>query len=339
MSATDTGISEALQSLFASPFPTTTFQLSFTYNGKLYSTVLEAEYTAEQLSVANGCMRISFVPERISRELNPFKGKISANSPEKACFTPMLTSDSRSIVASSRVNSVDVLQTLKTKVGMLFPMIKTHRLCITDVAEKEGVDLSSFRILRGEDAVYEKYGYQSEFMDDLKRVVRGLTWGQEFCVKELQLHINSMLTFVNNEKGSISLLTGADIPSSTLIIDIMRSIGFEYEVAYAKKYMLCFSYHLLLIIGNKRIEILNAAGRPPLPADYMYATKIGKPNAWVFCLNPESDAWRRSKDALLFTNLTVGTNSASAASSRKTRRQSRRRRRRQRRSRRQSQRH
>jgi hypothetical protein len=316
----DAKVCGELESLFSAPFPMQKFKLWFTYYGMPYFTTFYAEHTDKRLYVHNNCVKIVFVPENKSKSLHPYEGRIAANILTPPCFTPRLARQSSS---AASISSVDVLQTLKTKIATLFPMIKTDQLCITDVAEKDGVDVSSFRILRGEDAVYEKYGYQSEFIEDLKHVVRGLRWGDELCVKELQVHINSMLAFVNNKKGSAILLTGTDIAPSTRLVDIMQSIEFEYEVAYAEEYTLCFSYHLLLIIGNKRIEILNATGRHPLPKDYMYASEIGKPNAWVFCFNPKSDAWRRSKDALLFSHVEKQPTSNSAASSRKTRRRRR----------------
>ena len=324
----DARVSDQLAGEFASLHPfQKTFKLWFTYNGKPYSTVFSVERTSAHLLVRNECVKMEFVDHE-SAGLNPYKGGIWTNSPEKACFEPLLVSSNRFAASSSRISSVDVLQTLKTKIAILFPTFKTHRLCITDVAEKDGVHLSPFRILRGEDAIYEKYGYRSPFLTEFKDYVRGLTWG-DIKMTPVAGNINAVLTFVNETEGAARLPIGEAIPDATSIVQLLREVTFEYEVAYKKKYPARdFSYDTLHVIGSEYIKKRNleaaAVGRPIIPEEYLVVETVGEDNAWLFCFDPESDAWRRSKDALLFAYVEFATNSA--ASSRKTRRKHRRRR-------------
>ena len=321
----DAKVCEQLAALFASPPPfQRSFKLWFQYLGRPYSTTFEIERTAAHLLVRNGCVKMEFV-DKESAGLNPYKGGIWANAPEKACFTPVLVSGNRTVASSPRTSSVDVLQTLKTKIATLFPMFKTHRFCITDVAEKEDVRLSPFRILRGEDGLYEKYGYRSPFITDLKKHVRGLTWA-DVKMTPIAGNINSILTFINEKEGSAKFLIGEAIPDATSIVNLLRGVTFADEVAYNKKYPIrSFSYHTLYVIGTELLKKHNleaaAVGRPLIPDKYMIVEKVGEENAWMFCFDPESDAWRRSKDALLFAHVELGSNSA--ASSRKTRRKRR----------------
>lgn len=312
----DAKVCDQLRSLFSAPFPMQKFRLWFTYQGMPYVTTFDAEHTAKHLLVRNTCVKMAFVND--SKGLIPYEGVISANSPEKACFTPTLTRHSS---AASSFSSVDVLQTLKTKIATLFPMFSAQALCITDVAEKDGVRLSPFRILRGGDALYEKYGYQSGFITVLRDYMRTLTWG-DIKMTPVAGNINAILGFINETEGK-AIPTGFAIQDTTLITTILSDVTFEHELAYKKRHPIRFFSHATLqLIGAELIKKLNATGSSPIPEAYMVVEKVGEQNAWVFCFNPESEAWRRSKDALLFAHVDFGSNSA--ASSRKTRRRRRR---------------
>jgi hypothetical protein len=135
-------------------------------------------------------------------------------------------------------------------------------------------------------------------------------------------NINAILGFINETEGK-AIPTGFAIQDTALITTILSDVTFEHELAYKKRYPIrLFSHATLQLIGAELIKKLNATGSSPIPEAFMVVEKVGKQNAWVFCFNPESEAWRRSKDALLFAHVDFGSNSA--ASSRKTRRRRRR---------------
>ena len=312
----DDKVCDELRSFFTSHFPRQTFKLWFTYYGMPYFTTFDAEHTDKQLYVRNNCIKMVFVSKNESKGLNPYEGRIAANMSTTPCFTPRLA-------RQSLHSSVDVLQTLKTKIATLFPMFPAYGLCITDIAEKDGVTLSHFRILRGGDAIYEKYGYQSEFITALKEYIRTLTWG-DIKMTEIAGNINGILEFINETEGKM-IPTGFAIQDAALITTILRDITFDHEVEYQKKYSVrFFSRDTLNLIGTEFIKKHNATSSSPIPATFLMVSQIGTQNAWVFCLDPDSDAWRISKDALRFSHVEIQpTSNSAAASSRKTRRRRR----------------
>jgi hypothetical protein len=149
-----------------------------------------------------------------------FIGFIEANSAEKKCFDPILITDPRD-APEPRTTAADVLQILKTKLGLLFPT--DTPITIFDGAHKPETSsetaptmISPFHVLRGGDAFYEKYGYVSTTINDLKHKLTTFTWGS--CTEEA--------------KKIVRDCTGKDYDPLMLLMDIMKTINWEMETAF-----------------------------------------------------------------------------------------------------------
>ena len=174
----------------------TTFTLGFTYEGNPYTTT----FTLKAYQTNNPAMKLSMNIHlkneciNIERTVSGFDGEIKANSPkpgehdEGVCFSPLLRSNRTS---TPKVSSIDVLQTLKTKLSLLLAHCELYQgehaekhggkppdVELIDEAKKNSIRLSSMLLLRGEDAIYEKYGYESKNIafPAFKDYIKSLTW-------------------------------------------------------------------------------------------------------------------------------------------------------------------
>jgi len=284
-------------------------------DSKSYTTEFDITRDETQLKVLNPCIKIAYEHENPSKGLHPYTGSLLANSAEKGCFTPTL-------VRTDTFGPLDLLQILKTKIALLFPM--GGPLCITDVARKGDVFLSSFNIVRGGNAVYEKYGYESVFLSEVKGIVQAAYWEQFFVKQYLQKDLIDFIKFVNTTFGTHFL---TDLDPTMRLTDIMKQFSIEHEQAYYEHQkttvggvVLPISDLIVIRTGNYR-AFIRAHGSAPVPSDIMEVTEVGRNTAWLFCLNPEK--WLPSDARMVFTSLVVS--SLSASSSRKRMRRTRRR--------------
>ena len=178
------------------------FKLSFTFNDKPYETIFKASHGKTGYGLDNRCVTIWY------EEHNPgtaklFDTSIRANANElNACFTPQLVSyRKRNKNNPLQITSADVLQTLKTKLSILLfdaeiaaalaeeggaaaggggaatggAVANSPRVELSDIAMKDGIYISKFNFLRGNPAFYEKYGYVSERLNELKELYKTFT--------------------------------------------------------------------------------------------------------------------------------------------------------------------
>jgi hypothetical protein len=305
---------EQLRTLLASGM-SKRIRLGFMMDSKSYTTEFDITSDETQLKVLNPCIKIAYEHENSTTGLHPYTGSLLANSAEKGCFTPTL-------VRTDEFGPLDVLQILKTKIALLFPM--GGPLCITDVARKGDVFLSSFNIVRGGNAVYEKYGYESVFLSEVKGIVHAAYWDQFFVKQYLQKELVDFIKFVNTAFHTHFL---TDLDPAMRLTDIMKQFPIEYEQSYYEHQkttiggvVLPISDLIVIRTGNYR-AFIRAHGSAPVPSDIMEVTEVGRNTAWLFCLNPEK--WLPSDARMVFTSLAVS--SLSASSSRKRMRRTRRR--------------
>ena len=248
-------------------------RLKFNYNGKSYTTVFTVYHTKEELYVGNKCLNIdidfSYYFEYVYKTNNffPFGGEIKSNIGNEPCFTPRLVTDSRSIKTIKRTTSVDVLQILKTKLALAFPIPYLH-ININDDAKKDGIKISTFNLMRGGDAIYEKYGYKSRTsMAYLKEAIKSVTWDHEF---------------VNTQKSLISSCTGRDnYGPDECIIDILKTVSWDDEKRCQ--------------ISSKLFEYF---------FDKFNTTDDVYDDIWIFTLDQNDERWIHSNNELLFTEFT-----------------------------------
>jgi hypothetical protein len=301
-----------------------------------YETVFKIKCTLTKLEVYNSCVKIFYNSENIRTGLNPYEGAISANSDVKNCFTPVLKSHrhvSGSFAAASATASgyttIDVLQILKTKIGLLFP--PKGPISITDVARIRDVYISPFNIIRGGNAIYEKYGYRSEFIEEVKKIIEEAYKDQFFVKTYLKDTLFDFIRFTNERLGSHLFTDGLD--STTLLVDIMRQFSMEDEQAYHDHLLAAapegtdispISDWLVHYIGKYRLWVLHQRQKGSSAMeliDFMSVTTIGRPTAWMFTLDATSPEWRASDARMRFLDFReIGHSSSSARRGRRTRR-------------------
>jgi len=241
-------ITEAIRDLLLALEGETQFELTFSYNGTDYRTVFTANRepvpgmdNVYVIVVSNGCIEVTVTymtegegnneettPElesKIHAENRNTMGRLTSKANGKpACFEPVLVTNARGTVRNSgkRTTSGDVLQILKTKLVRAFPWMEDEPLKLFDgahdVSEKgAGTFISPFHIVRGGNAYYEKYGYKSTVLTELKPVLRSLPWsGCTGTMKEIILDC-----------------TGEDdYPPDQLLTTIMKGISWKDEVTY-----------------------------------------------------------------------------------------------------------
>jgi hypothetical protein len=238
-----------------------TLSLSFTYEGIPYTTIFKfAGYTTQEAmfkgiaqpknyEISNKCITIS--------KGFAFTGSIAANKPKKddpvdgICFSPMLVSKR---TPEGKITSIDVLQTLKTKLCVLLkrciPLDKDRLILVSDKAIKNNIRISSFLLLRGEDAIYEKYGYtaRNPLFNQFKEFIRTLRWAEYIGINpELKPYYAKLYTPEGGESPveldeyvkvevdgyttPLQMLIASKypegIPQPTKFIDVMKGISWE----------------------------------------------------------------------------------------------------------------
>jgi len=249
------------------------FALEFLYNNRLYKTVLDASHNLDRIYVSNKCVGMEY-------DKSEFIGFIEANSEEKRCFDPILMTDPRN-APEPRTTAADVLQILKTKLGLLFPT--DTPITIFDGAHKPEKTpesaptmISPFHVLRGGDAFYEKYGYVSPVINDLKHKLPAFTWGS--CTEEARDMIRSC--------------TAKEYDPSALLMEIMKTIDWDTEVAFNNRSPRSLSY----------VVFRQFALQQGIPLDVTNQWSIF--SIWKFTLNRADPRWQRAEASLVFTKFT-----------------------------------
>jgi hypothetical protein len=214
---------------------------------------------------------------------NKFIGRISSDSDKLKCFDPILIKD-KPDNPGKRTKTPDVLQILKTKLGLAFHIASDYPITINDGAQKSRIMISPFHILRGGDAFYEKYGYRSDPITYFKEKIKTFTWSD--CNDEIT-------------KVIADCTGGSDWPPEKLLMDIMKTISWDAEEAYnnvkgpvpKEEYI-----HPSLSYRVFRHFATIAGGIPFEKTDQFITDTI-----WEFTLIRESPEWRRSKTELVFT--------------------------------------
>ena len=252
-------------------FPKQTCNLDFIYNERMYKTKLTASHTAEKIQLRNDCVNVSYDLAR-----NEWKGGILADSPERACFEPILTTNARN-KPGKRTTSADVLQILKTKLCLACPI--DTPLMLIDQANTATMMISPFHILRGGDAFYEKYGYHSERIAELKAILPAFTWSD--CSPEMKTVIQE---FTKERPFS----------PETRLIDIMKGVSWDEESDFSGTRGSCWSADLLELYAMK------IKGYTKEQMD-----QFSEDTIWKYTLHQEDPRWIDANARMTFTNFKV----------------------------------
>jgi len=140
------------------------FTISIRYNLFIYRSSFEVTYDGT-LNIQNGCLQVSFGNEG-------YVSHVDANSPAKRCIVraghPYLERGTK-----------DVVTVLLTKFALNMPNKDGEDIYLQDAAKLPGTHtyLSPFNLVRGNDATYVKYGYESTgSYDQVKDVIQEFTF-------------------------------------------------------------------------------------------------------------------------------------------------------------------
>jgi hypothetical protein len=291
----DAGIVAQIRAFLTPEFSNKSFTLRFTYNDVMYTTSFKASHAGDTITIDQGCVTMTLEPAG-------FVGQIQANSTEKGCFSPTLVSDPRTKVGK-RTTSADVLQILKTKLGLAFPTdteitIYDGARIVETLEDGSPTMISPFHLLRGGPAFYEKYGYSSPIINDLKVKLETFTWSE--CTEDAK----SVILDCRPE-------THLD---GELLTDIMKKISWEDEVAFNNRQERSLSYRVFRQFALKRgVPLEDSNQFAPSPV-------------WKFSLDKESPKWIQCDKDLQYVSFMDTTNSSHSTRRRKKRARSRRRR-------------
>ena len=283
------------------------FDLTFSYNGTDYKTTFKASHKGagterEEIVVDNGCINMTFgytigPPDKPEEQtfVNGFIGAIQAEDGKvgkllgPACFEPILTTNGRTTVRKSgkRTTSGDVLQILKSKLGLAFP-VKGVPIALIDGARNVPSDpekgsptmISPFNIARGGHAYYEKYGYRSPKITELKTAIRSVTWGD--CTDPM--------------KDIIHDCTKKDYADGELLTSILtRDVPWETERAYNESHAPSLSSRVVREFALSKMGI-------PMAESHQWAVLK---NIWTFTLDTASEDWKRCDAELVLTGVSA----------------------------------
>jgi hypothetical protein len=263
------------------------FELTFSYNEKEYKTVFHASHTIEDgkevIKVDNGCIKLIFKSMNFIGSIqaeNGVLGWINDNG-EKSCFRPKLMSDPRT-KEEPRIIAGDVLQTLKTKLALAFPVDGVPIQLVDGIRSAPPPEtgsytmVSPFHIVRGGDAYYERFGYHSDDITRLKDLIRKVTWANVHFtepMKKIILDCTKKTSYDDDE----------------LLIDIMKEISWEAEVAYNESHQPSLSSTVFRLYAETEGTTMDES--------HQWSFN----NIWTFTLVPGSKDWRQYDAALTFT--------------------------------------
>jgi len=282
MAERDADITEELIELFKTEYYNIDITLTFVYNTKEYSITFNSQSDNGQVNLINTCIHIGYY-----NGSSKISSAIKANSPDTKCFRPILVTNARN-KPEPRTKNVDVLQVLKTKLALCLPNIYTP-ITLYDAARSDYVALSPFYILRGGDAIYEKYGYESEEVTQVKNFIAQSLWkdiaGSEAEKQELKWNGTPVWSGIPHsiQKNIESIYDEnslGELLPDTPITDIMKKIPFETENTQNSG------------ISEKIFEfVLERMGIDISNIEYT--------------LNARSKAWKTWNEKLLFTDMEI----------------------------------
>ena len=279
------------------------FKLSFTFKGKPYETIFKASHSKTGYGLDNRCVTIWY------EEHNPgtaklFDTSIRANAIElDPCFTPQLVSYRKGNNNNQlKITSADVLQTLKTKLSLLLfdaereaaaeeggaaagAAANSPRVELSDIAMKDGIYISKFNFLRGKPAFYEKYGYVSQRLNELKELYKTLTYSEFFSeIYMVGSPKQSWLTIIDLIPDYTEGLVGDELFSTIMkqITWVMEKHNIEERESISTDLFDILSVYLLRKVGKTFDNNL----------------------LFRFTLDRDSPAWQKYNGLLVFTEFT-----------------------------------
>ena len=213
-------IEKAIQDKFKEYFkPSENYTLTFTFEGidettKEYSTIFKFTYSG----ITNNCITISYKLDDIDEDdSTQVSSMIRSNSDKSHCFTPSINIKDN---LPTGIKQTDILQVLNTKLKILI-LGSDKDVTLADAAivkdSKNGrisTPLSYWRVVRGEEPIYAKYGYWNENFFVISRFARERRWSE----------------YIGDENKNIDNLLKKEYPDITIektdtIAKVMKKMG------------------------------------------------------------------------------------------------------------------
>jgi hypothetical protein len=279
MSARNSDDTQELKEILANPL-SKKYKINFIFNGKPSSAIFTINKRADGLKVENECIKINYLRRGVKYE---FSSMLKKNDEVKRCFEPALNVR-RPGNMGEKHTMTDALQVLASKIKLSMPDYVKGSIEIADTATIEDISITPFRLLRGQDGLYEKYGYGSAALTEFKMGLKELKWSELMSVED----IREMLTYFSGLRALSGVLS--NIGSEELVVDVLRRISFEDEKATAdNKYDASLSYNLYLKIK-----------------EHFFSFTAEKDPAILY-LDEDSKKWVKMSKAVLITSIeTVG---------------------------------
>jgi hypothetical protein len=203
------------------------YKVIFKFNGQESSTILNIDKRYHNITVQNKCIKIGYITTT-----HEFHSYLEKNSDENRCFDPPLNVRKHGNTNLHKHTMTDALQILATKIRLSMPNYKNGPIQIEDVATIDGIRITPFRLLRGYDGIYEKYGYVGIYDEYNNNLLKNF----KDELKELKLNnITGIDNILPDFSNKLDVLQNINL--DTKVIDFFRTISFEDEKkTYNKRY-------------------------------------------------------------------------------------------------------
>lgn len=278
MSARNSDDTQELKEILANPL-FKNYKINFIFNGKPSTAIFTITKRADGLKIGNECIKVSYLRRGVKYE---FTSLLKKNDEVRRCFEPALNVR-RPGNNGEKHTMTDALQVLASKIKMSMPDYLKGSIEIADTATIEDVSITPFRLLRGQDGLYEKYGYGSVALAEFKEGLKKLTWGDLMSVDD----IREMLTYFAGLRALRDVLS--NVGEDELVVDVLRRISFEDEKATVdNKYDASLSYNVYLNIKEHFFD-------------------FGNEDPAILYLDEDSKKWAKMSKAVLITSVEKAT--------------------------------
>jgi hypothetical protein len=227
------------------------------------------------LDIENYCMEV------VLDEYGHIATEIKSDS---KCFTPALESNSEG--TKERVTRTDVLVVLTAKLAILHPYLsKKTPPILMDYASIGPVSMTPFRLLRGLQPFYQKYGLTNASIARIQKLVASATFA------DIDVHMD-----IRVNEGTVTIaygdiirtLLGASIKADTPLTNVLKRISVDDEISVFEADGIELSSELLKIL-------LYAKGR-------QFGLSPGKVDIIHYKFHPSSEEWLRWKQRVRITD-------------------------------------
>jgi hypothetical protein len=226
-------LSNAIHSSINKASPTG-IKITFEFNGQISSTIFNVRHYGNSVTIFNDCISIMY---SLDSGLYTFSSSLNKNDDEKRCFNPPLNVRKQGNLNATKYTITDALQVMATKIKLAMTGIENiiqgeltnvrKPINIEDAAKIKTMSISKYRILRGQDTIYEKYGYKSPKLDELKTHIRTLNWGD---VLKLFGSLDILFSKIRSTPKTLQLKTVlSSVKPETPLIEVLNTVSFDDE--------------------------------------------------------------------------------------------------------------